>query len=215
MLRRTRYASALAFGDITRWYADAITTSSNVALCGNRTPSYWRFRVASEGSDIKRLSVGFSALGNNGKSVPFHNIDGQVHHGATGVELQLQALDGTAIAKRLLALICVPGQPYLGALCPSSAGGRVACYAGFAVQGREPLVHCAPIYTKYRPCRGPRWPDGAHVARARCPFASDLCVYHQDRKWRWCHESWHTEHRLQCEWMATPNRCTPGSQCRG
>ena len=31
-------------GDITRWAADAIATSANAGLCGNRAPSYWRFQ---------------------------------------------------------------------------------------------------------------------------------------------------------------------------
>ena len=34
----------LARGDITRWSADAIATSANAGLCGNRTPNFWRFK---------------------------------------------------------------------------------------------------------------------------------------------------------------------------
>ena len=33
----------LVQGDITRFPANAIVTSSNLSLCGNRNPSYWRF----------------------------------------------------------------------------------------------------------------------------------------------------------------------------
>ena len=68
----------------------------------------------------------------SGASVPYNNIDGQVH-GAAGEELQ-RALDRIAEGRRLPA----PKQttssgPYRGALLPSSAGGRIACYTGDAV----------------------------------------------------------------------------------
>ena len=113
----------LALGDITRWHADAIATSANAGLCGNRTPSFWRFRVP---TDRRWLTVGCV---NPGASTAFGNVDGQVHE-AAGPQLQ-QAL--TELARPLYFRMLGGGGPWRGPLLPSSSDGLVACPAGRAV----------------------------------------------------------------------------------
>ena len=111
----------VARGDITRWRADAIVTSANAGLCGNRTPSYWRFRRPRE-----KTIAGFVPA----DGLPFENVDGQVHT-AAGPELQ-EAL--TAIAEPRYFRMKGGGALWRGSLLPQSTDGLVAVPAGGAVR---------------------------------------------------------------------------------
>ena len=107
-----RVALRIARGDITRWKADAITTSANAGLCGNRTPAFWRFALRPD------------------------NVDGAVH-AAAGAELA-DSLANLASAQGF-QMPCGPSgidavrTPWRGAVLPQSTGGRVACMTGQAV----------------------------------------------------------------------------------
>ena len=95
-------------GDITHWAADAIATSANAGLCGNRTPSYWRFQ--------RRPA----------------NIDGAVH-AAAGPALAA-ALSELADARGFpYSSPTSDAASYRGSLLPSATGGIVACPTGSAV----------------------------------------------------------------------------------
>ena len=98
----------LGRGDITRWAADAIATSTNAGLCGNRTPSYWRFQRRPD------------------------NIDGAVH-AAAGPALA-NALSELAAARGFpYSSPTGDAISYRGSLLPAATGGQVACPAGCAV----------------------------------------------------------------------------------
>ena len=122
----------IAAGDITRWRAQAITTSANAGLCGNKTPSYWRFRVPAE---QEGPPVGFVPKEN---SRPFDNVDGQIH-AAAGGELQKALVEITAQRAYLMS---GGGGIWRGSLLPRSTGGLVSCLAGSAV--------CTPSFGKLR-----------------------------------------------------------------
>ena len=113
----------VAMGDITRWKAEAIATSANAGLIGNSSPSYWRFRVPTDGP---WLTVGCV---NPETSTAFNNVDGQVH-AAAGPELD-QAL--TELAQPLRFKMLGGSGPWRGGVLPSSSDGLVACPAGGAV----------------------------------------------------------------------------------
>ena len=53
---RARALRIVRNGDLTAWRADAIVTSANAGLCGNKTPGYWRFRVPS-GAEADELQT--------------------------------------------------------------------------------------------------------------------------------------------------------------
>ena len=98
-------------GDITRWAADAIATSANAGLCGNRAPSYWRFQRRPD------------------------NIDGAVH-AAAGPALAT-ALSELADARGFpYSSPTSDAASYRGSLFPSATGGMVACPTGTAVLTR-------------------------------------------------------------------------------
>ena len=85
-LRVVRRHLRIARGDITRWPSvDAIVTSANAGLVGNKTPSYWRFRVPGARSGHTRSDVGFEGLG----GVAFENCDASVH-AASGLSCKLR-----------------------------------------------------------------------------------------------------------------------------
>ena len=95
-------------GDITRWAADAIVTSTNPGLCGNRTPSYWRFQRRPD------------------------NIDGAVH-AAAGPALA-NALSELADARGFpYSSPTSDAFSYRGSLLPAATGGQVACPVGCAI----------------------------------------------------------------------------------
>jgi|TARA_B110001469_G_C9585235_1_gene290306 O-acetyl-ADP-ribose deacetylase (regulator of RNase III) len=95
-------------GDITHWAADAIATSANAGLCGNRTPSYWRFQRRPD------------------------NIDGAVH-AAAGPALAT-ALSELADARGFpYSSPTSDAASYRGSLLPAATGGIVACPTGSAV----------------------------------------------------------------------------------
>ena len=98
----------IARGDICRWAADAITTSANAGLCGNRTPSHWRFERRPD------------------------NVDGAVHT-AAGPELA-QALSQLTEARgfHYSAPHGSAAVSYRGSLLPS-ATDQAVCLAGRAV----------------------------------------------------------------------------------
>lgn len=128
---------SVALGDITRSRADALCTSANAGLCGNRTPTYWRFRVglAADASAAAARGVGFLSRALSPRtedramlldSAPYRNVDGAVHD-AAGPELQ-HALDGT----RGTAAPWRRGRGPRGAILPGSSE-RGTCPAGCAV----------------------------------------------------------------------------------
>ena len=117
----------IARGDITRWPSvDAIVTSANAGLVGNKTPSYWRFRVPRARSGHTRSDVGFEGLG----GMAFDNCDASVH-AASGPELQA-ALDAQPRHTRLRQSLSA-SEPWRGSLLPSSSDGLVACLVGRSV----------------------------------------------------------------------------------
>lgn len=128
----------IASGDITRWRADAIATSSNAGLCGNATPSFWRFRVRHEYAQ-NGGPVGCVPLD---KGAPFANVDGQVH-AAAGPELAAHLAE--MVKARAFKLEGGNG-PWRGSLLPRSTGGLVACPAGSAV--RTPSFGALRRYTQ-------------------------------------------------------------------
>lgn len=129
----------IGLGDITRWRADAICTSANAGLCGNRTPSFWRFRVPEHQSGA---SSGAGCLGSAANrterraimkdSVPYVNVDGAVH-AAAGPELQdaLAALIAERGTSRVRSLGIA--QPRRDAILPESTNFQTACRVGSVV----------------------------------------------------------------------------------
>lgn len=157
-------------GDITRWRADAIATSANAGLCGNLTPSFWRFRIRNE--CVPDGPVGCVPLE---QSVPYANVDGQVH-AAAGPELQA-ALD--EIARTRSVVMSGGGGPWRGSLLPRSTARRVACPAGLAVrtpsfgalsQFTDTVIHVVAPDGRY----ARHWSAGAGIALLRDAFAAAL-----------------------------------------
>jgi len=110
----------IARGDITRWPCDAIVTCANAGLCGNKTPTFWRFRVRHD--RVPEGPVGCVPLE---ESVPFENVDGQVH-AAAGPQLK-EALD--EVVRTRGRQMSHGG----GSLLPQSTDGLIVCPAGSAV----------------------------------------------------------------------------------
>ena len=155
----------IARGDITRWPSvDAIVTSANAGLVGNKTPLYWRFRVPRARSGHSRSDVGFEGLAADGMA--FDNCDGCVH-AASGPELQA-ALEAVARVRHTrLRQTLSAAEPWRGSLLPSSSDGLVACLVGRSVvtpafgalreQGVKFVVHAVapdgrdPIESHCRP----------------------------------------------------------------
>ena len=176
-------------GDITRHRADAICTSANAGLCGNRTPSFWRFRVPDH---QHAASSGAGCLGSAAgrterraimlDSVPYGNVDGAVH-AAAGPELQ-GALDAL-VAERGTSQVRSSGiaQPRRDAILPESTNFRTACRVGCAMvtptfgalrQSARMVVHAvAPDGRGHHPPRKRDGPD-AHHALLRRAFAAAI-----------------------------------------
>ena len=132
----------IARGDITRWTADAIATSSNPGLVGNARPEFWRHRVPRRRQDVMAATMaGYPRTQSNrdGTGVPYMNVDGQIH-AAAGPELR-QALLAEALPRYRKLTWEDRTKPWRGALVPAktgpSAGGLVACLAGEAVHTRS------------------------------------------------------------------------------
>ena len=138
-------------GDITRWAADAIATSANAGLCGNRAPSYWRFQRRPD------------------------NIDGAVH-AAAGPALAT-ALSELADARGFpYSSPTSDAASYRGSLFPSATGGMVACPAGTAVLTRSfGLAHTKLVVHAVCPDGLFRTgPPGAAEALLRATYRSAL-----------------------------------------
>ena len=67
----------IARGDITRWRAGAIATSANASLCGNSSPTYWRFLASDDGGAGNDNTAELRR-----RTVPYSNVDGAVHAAA-------------------------------------------------------------------------------------------------------------------------------------
>ena len=138
-------------GDITRWAADAIVTSANAGLCGNRAPSYWRFQRRPD------------------------NIDGAVH-AAAGPALAT-ALSELADARGFpYSSPTSDAASYRGSLFPSATGGMVACPTGTAVLTRSfGLAHTKLVVHAVCPDGLFRTgPPGAAEALLRATYRSAL-----------------------------------------
>ena len=138
-------------GDITHWAADAIATSANAGLCGNRTPSYWRFQ--------RRPA----------------NIDGAVH-AAAGPALAA-ALSELADARGFpYSSPTSDAASYRGSLLPSATGGIVACPTGCAVHTQSyGLAHTRLVVHAVCPDGIFRTgPPGAAEALLRATYRSAL-----------------------------------------
>ena len=118
----------IARGDITRWPSvDAIVTSANAGLVGNKTPSYWRFRVpraphgghAAPASALKASTAWPSTIAT------------AVCTRRRGPSLQA-ALDAQPRHARLRQSLSA-SEPWRGSLLPSSSDGLVACLVGRSV----------------------------------------------------------------------------------
>ena len=142
MAARAARTLRICIGDITKHHADAIVTSANAGLIGNKTPTYWRFRVKSGRSDTT-TRVGFTGLTGE-SSEPFANIDGQIHS-AAGPELQA-ALDQIA-QQRYVRMSGGGGGVWRGSLLPRVTEWLVACPAGSAV--RTPAFGGLRSYTSW------------------------------------------------------------------
>ena len=150
----------LARGDVVRWNADAITTSANAGLCGNATPSFWRFRAVPE----QACSSAGAGVGRQQhrqqRSVPYMNVDGQVHD-ACGPELAAALASHCESHSFVLRHSAGASAPWRGAVLPQSTEWRVGCLAGCAVRtpafgalrstGASTIVHAVA-------------PDGRHLA---------------------------------------------------
>ena len=138
-------------GDITHWAADAIATSANAGLCGNRTPSYWRFQRRPD------------------------NIDGAVH-AAAGPALAA-ALSELADARGFpYSSPTSDAVSYRGSLLPSATGGIVACPTGCAVHTQSyGLAHTRLVVHAVCPDGIFRTgPPGAAEALLRATYRSAL-----------------------------------------
>ena len=138
-------------GDITHWAADAIATSANAGLCGNRTPSYWRFQRRRD------------------------NIDGAVHM-AAGPALAA-ALCELADARGFpYSSPTSNAASYRGSLLPSATGGIVACPTGSAVHTHSfGLAHTKVVVHAVCPDGIFRTgPPGAAEALLRATYRSAL-----------------------------------------
>lgn len=140
-LRFMRRTIRIACGDITRWTADALVTSSNPGLVGNARPEFWRHRVPRRRQEtMAATTAGYprAQANRDGTGVPYLNIDGQIHAAAGP---QLQAALSALAAPRYRKLAFDRTKPWRGALVPAktgpSAGGLVACLAGEAVHTRS------------------------------------------------------------------------------
>ena len=161
------------FKDITEWKCDAIATSANAGLCGNLTPSYWRFRQSPSS-----FTVGIRHVASQDTRA-YPNVDGALHKVAGS---QLREALAALVERRGTVVLPLPsegqGRSWRGSLLPSSTNGEVACLTGAAVSTpafgelqASIVIHAvAPdgLFT--------RGPKGEAAALLRQCFASCLAI---------------------------------------
>lgn len=160
----------LARGDLTRWTSEAIATSANAGLCGNRAPHYWRFRCRAPTEPPP-----FTQLKGCG-GVQYANVDGAVH-GAAGPALHAALRTIAARRGRRLPYYLNPDEPWRGALFPASTDSVTACLTGTALctpafgalrdHGATTVVHAVAPDGRH-----PTGPPGAAAALLRATYAA-------------------------------------------